>query len=322
MKKIDLKNKTCIYLDQFVISDIMEGSNPLWLEIKELLIIAYRAKKIYCPLSSEHIIETFRKDLSSAKIHDDFLKSISDSYFMKSEPFLTAQLISSLIRKNNKTLNTFLIKSKFNNIENSYDSINMHHDRFYDGMKLELSPQNNFRKIIKNKFEKQTENIFTDIIIQKEVRSFIERLQEYLNLKRIKIRADNFGQQKIPNWIDQLLYQLTNKHKFKEKDFKLLLSELKNYGYTRIPTLHTKFLISTYLAVKGKQENSGDHIDIMRISSYLFSSDIFFTDKKRKHEISQLELDKKYNTLIFSGTEKDLKEFILTLKNIIEHSNT
>lgn len=316
MRKIDHKNKICIYLDQFVISDIIESTNPLWIEIKNLLELSYASDKIYCPACQEHILETVRKDLHSAKIHDDYLKSISDGYILKSEPFLTSQLISSLIRKNKKTLNTFLIKTELNNLEDFYEDINNHHDQFSDGIKSNLSDQNSFRKIITNKIDKKTENQFLEAIKQNEVNTFKERLKEYIQLKAIRIRPDYFGNLKVRNWIDQLLFQLTNKHKFKEKELKLFLIELEKNGFSRIPTLNTKFSIGAYLAVKGKQENSGDHIDIMRISSYLFSSDIFFTDKKRKHEISELELDKKYNTKVFSGTETDLKDFISVLKNL------
>lgn len=316
MRKLDHKNKTCIYLDQFVISDIIEGANPLWIEVKIQLETAYKIGKIYCPICPEHILETARKDFPSAKLHDDYFKSLSDGFTLKSEPFLTSQLISSLIRKNKKTLNTFLIKPEFSDFENFYDEINKHHDIFSEGISLSLAIQNDFRKTVTNKIDRKTENQLIEAINQNEVNAFKERLKEYLNQKCIKIRPDYFGNSQVPNWIDQLLYQLTNKHKFKEKEFKLFLIELEKNRFYRIPTLNTKFSLGAYLAVKGKQENSGDHIDVMRISSYLFSTDIFFTDRKRKHEISELGLDKKYNTKVFSGTENDLNEFIAVLKSL------
>ncbi|MCF2221029.1 hypothetical protein H9Q08_17220 [Chryseobacterium sp. PS-8] len=316
MKKIDPKNKTCIYLDQFVISDIIEGVNPIWTEIKNLLESNYNLGKIYCPLCPEHILETVRKDFKSAEIHDNYLRSISDGYLLKSEPFLTAQLISSLIRKNKKTINTFLTKAKFNDLKDFYEDINKHHDKFSDGITTNLSDQNNFRKIVSNKIDKKTEIQFIEVIKQNEINNFKNRLKEYLDIKAIRIRADKFGEMEVPNWIDQLLYQLTYKHKFKKKELELLLLELEKNGFSRIPTLNTKFSIGAHLAVKGKQEKSGDHIDIMRISSYLFSTDIFFTDKKRKHEICELRIDKKYNTIVFSGVQNDLEEFINILKKM------
>ena len=106
MKKIDESDKLCIYLDQFVISDLLEEKNPLWIEIKQLLQMNLSLGKIYCPISVEHILETSKKNLADAKAHDIYYRRFSDGYIFKTEPFLTAQLISSLIRKNKKTKTT------------------------------------------------------------------------------------------------------------------------------------------------------------------------------------------------------------------------
>tara|TARA_R110002072_G_scaffold287464_5_gene453179 strand:+ start:16401 stop:17351 length:951 start_codon:yes stop_codon:yes gene_type:complete len=316
MKKINPKNKICIYLDQFVISDIIEGKNPLWAEIKELLEINYSNGKIYCPLSTEHFLETVGKNINDAKEHDVYFRKISDNYLLKTEPFLTSQLISSLIRKNNTTLNTFLIVKNLKNIEDIYSDINLNHTMYSEGITSTLSKQNEIRKLISPTKNHKNEIGLISIIKNLEVQNFKNRLDEYIKAKSIRIRADNFGEHQIPNWIDQLLYQLTNKHQFKEKQLKQLFEELKAYGFNRIPTLNTKFSIGSYLAVKNKQENSGDHIDIMRISSYLFSVDIFFTDKKRKYEICDLGLDKKYNTVVFSGVKQDLVDVVKLLKSL------
>lgn len=316
MKKIDENNKLCIYLDQFVISDLLEGKNQLWIEIKQLLEFNYLNGKIYCPISIEHILETTKKNLKDAKEHDLYCRNISDGFSFKTEPFLTAQLISSAIRKNKKTLNTFLTKLPYKDMDDIYSSINSDHEKFDDGIKISLQPQNDIRQISSNKMDKKLEIKMMTAIKQFEVDKFKDRLKEYIDLKSITIRPDNFGKIKIPNWIDQYLYQLTYKHKFKLKELKSLQKELDKNGFNRIPTLNIKFSIGAYMAVKNKKEDSGDHVDIMRISSYLFSSDIFFTDRQRKHEICELELNKKYGTLVLSGVKNDLLKFIDILKNL------
>ncbi|MGA9212487.1 hypothetical protein [Kaistella sp.] len=316
MKKIDPQNKLCIYLDQFVISDILEGKNPLWIEIKDLLELNFSVDKIYCPLSVEHILETVGKNFIDAKEHDIYFRKISDNYILKSEPFLTAQLISSLIRNNKKTINTFLAKSSLKNMVDLHSKVNSDYNKFNNGMTQTLLPQNDLRKIINNKISTNVEAEMMNAIKAFEVSKFKDRLTEYVTSKSIRIRPDNFGEHKVPNWIDQLLYQLTYKHQFKEKEFQSLLKEIATNGFNRIPTLNIKFSLGAYIAIKNKQENSGDHIDVMRISSYLFSTDIFFTDKKRKHEICELGLDRKYNTLVFSGVKDDLLQFIDLLKKI------
>lgn len=316
MKKIDINGKVCIYLDQFVLSDLLEGKTELWREIKDLLELSYSSGLIYCPLCHEHILETVSKDLNSAVEHDLYFRSISDNYFLKSEPFLTAQLISSLIRKYKKTINTYLEKPKLKELSSVYSDIKSHKKKFSEGLNKTLQPQNDLRKILNNKMIPTEESTMMTAINEIELNSFKSRLKEYIEKKSLVIRADDFVEFSAPNWIDQLLFQLTNKHQFKKKELTALLVELEKYGFSRIPTLHVKFSLSAYLTVKNKKENSGDHIDLMRISSYLFSSDIFFTDKKRKYEICQLDLDTKYKTIVFSGIETDLLKFKNMLINL------
>ena len=63
MKKIFKKDKLCIYLDQFALTDLMdskEGEN--WFEIKNLLLDSHEKGLLFCPLSSEHFIETSKKN--------------------------------------------------------------------------------------------------------------------------------------------------------------------------------------------------------------------------------------------------------------------
>jgi len=317
MKKINQQNKICIYLDQFVVSNFVDETNDLWKEIKKKLEIAHSKNKIYCPLSTQHFLETAKKDFNNAIIHHEYFRKLSDNYQFKNELFLTTQLISSLIRANKHTLKTFLNTDKLKKFEEIYNEINEQNKIFNESVNYKTSSQNEFRKVINNNCDKKTEEQFLNVIKSLEVENFIKRLEEYLLKKRIIIRPDNYGKHEFPNWIDQILFQLTYKHKFKETELIQFLNELKTNGFKRIPTLNIRFFLGAYLSVKNKQENTGDHIDIMRISNCLVSSDIFFTDKKRKFEILELKLDKEYDVKVFSGTEKDLLEFKFLLENII-----
>jgi hypothetical protein len=77
MRKIDKKNKVCIYLDQFVVSNLVEETNELWKEIKNLLEITYQKEVIYCPLSHQHIFETAKKELKNAIIFSKIIRWLS-----------------------------------------------------------------------------------------------------------------------------------------------------------------------------------------------------------------------------------------------------
>ena len=85
--------------------------------------------------------------------------------------------------------------------------------------------------------------------------------------------------------------------------------DLKN-----IPTLDIRTSLSALISVQNKKETVNDQVDIMRISSGLPLSDILFTDSARKKEIEELELDKKYKTLVFSGKKEDLDNLINELE--------
>lgn len=318
MRKINPNSKTCIYLDQFAVSDLIDESSDLWKEIKILLEAGHRRNLLYCPLSAPHFFETAKKDFEAARLHHEYFLHLSDKYFFKNEVFLTTQLISSLIRGNRFTLQTFLETPQFINFDDIYVQTNQVNAIFDESLSYKLLPQNELRKILNPKVEQKQEKMFIDAIKSMEIQNFIDRIQYYLHEKQIFIRADNYGKHNFPNWIDQLLYILTNKHAFKEIHFKKLLTELQLYGFDRIATLDIRFSIGAFLTVKNKQENAGDHIDIMRITNSLCSSDILFTDKKRKHEIQALRLDIKYKTVVFSGVEKDLQEFRAYLVELVK----
>jgi len=316
MKKIDPRNKTCIYLDQFVVSNLVDHPNDTWKEIRSMLEINYSKNLLYCPLSHQHVLETAKKEINNAVIHDEYFRKLSDNYVFKNEIFLTSQLISSLIRGNRHTINTYLETSPFQSFNDCYSQINDVNKVFNESINYHVLSQNAIRKITNGKIEKKIENKFIEVIKNNEVENFIERLEFCIKEKQIYIRPDNYGTHECPNWIDQLLFQLYHRHSFKENNFKQFLNELKINGFNRIATLNIRFSLGAYLTVKHKQENVSDHIDIMRISNGLSASDIFFTDKKRKFEIIELGLDKLYNTKIYCGVEKDLLDFNCYLQDL------
>lgn len=88
--------KKIIYLDQFSVSDMLDTKSlPIWNEIREKIVLLKKKEQIFCPLSSEHFLETAQKEQFSANIHNEFYTSLSDGFCIKPEIFITSQLISS-----------------------------------------------------------------------------------------------------------------------------------------------------------------------------------------------------------------------------------
>jgi hypothetical protein len=312
MKEIISKNIYCIYLDQYATSGIFENDSIVWKEIKALLLQGVNSDRIICPRSAEHFLESSQKESSKAKYLDSKFFDLSKGYAFKAELFITSQLLISKIRNNNITCETFFYTNIKSDILSQPDML----PRFIN-LKKQFDEKINEGVILNNEIRKYPapvkpnkqlkENLLKTIKSFSE-REFIKRLEDLLVEGSIKIRGVKFASGDIPNWIDLMIYQLTEKHKMNTNETKQLHKHIEENGFNQIPTLDIKNSLMSFVAVENKIELPSDHIDFMRISTGLPVSDILLTDKKRKFEILTLELDKKYKT----------KEFKRYLNKIVE----
>jgi len=322
MKQIsDKNNLTIIYLDQFASSGMFESDTSEWNKIRELVKEGFEKKQFICPLSYEHYIETSQKQKDKAVYLDSEFYKISGGYAFKSEVFITSQLIISLIRKNNITLKTYMYDKIYENVLSNEENLEQ-----FDRNKKLLNNMIGEATSLANEIRKIERNKKTDSIIRKKmfdahkaisISEFIRRLCKLRKDGHIYIRGVSFSSGDVPNWIDQIIFQLIKKHKITQTETRQLINELKINGFNNIPTLDISTSLSALISVQNKNETVNDQVDIMRITSGLPISDILLTDATRKREIEELELDKKYNTKIFSGKKDDLEKLIHELDNIM-----
>lgn len=313
------QKKHCIYLDQFAVSELVESNLSIWKEIKNLILELYSNNLIFCPISFEHYIETSGKKLNEFMKHHNFLYSISSGYSMKPEMFITSQLISSRIRRNNITSKTFLIENypRIENLEEIHSKLLKTKNGYSELIIEDLQNLNTFRKEIGlQRVESKTKNSFINTTIKTSCNKFIQRLNDLKNDNYIQIQGHKIGNNEVPHWIDQVIYQLLNTHKFNRKETDKLISELEMFGYSNISVLDIRFNITGLMSIYNKKELPSDQIDIGRICTALPISSILLTDKKRKSEVLELKLDKKYDTKVLSGTNEDLENFLEELKKI------
>lgn len=315
--------KKVIYLDQFCTSGMFDdiGSNS-WKEIKDLLVLGFKKGKLICPISFEHFLESSQRNIKSGiKLNNSFLE-ISGDYIYKNELLITSQLIISLIRKNNLTPNTFFYfgeKILFNNPEN-FNKIGESKKEFDKMINNNVEFANEIRKFSRgNKADIETNELLYKATKSITINKFNDRLKETSVNKFIKIRGDKFLDKEIPNWIDSIIYRLLYVHRMSIKETDILIKHIDKFGFEFIAPLNIKTSIRALGAIQQKKEIESDHIDFMRLSTGLPSSDILFTDKRRKNEVITLKLDEKYNCKVFSGIEKDLEEFKAMLQIIIEN---
>lgn len=312
--------KKIIYLDQFSVSDMLDHTGlPIWREIKKKIVSLHKDGKIFCPLSSEHFIETSQKGQSSAKSHNEFYTSISDGFCLKPELFITSQLISSYIRKNNVTLKTYMYERVGDvfAINENFDNFFGLSTQFRDLLTSAGTDINQLRQATHNqKIDSKTKLTMYSAIKSIQPRYFIQRLQELRNENQLTIKGEMIGKKIIPHWVDLTIEQLLKKHKLNRFEVDKLIFELEQNKFNNIPTLDIKMSLLALMSVYSKKETPGDHIDLMRIATGLPIAEILFTDKKRKNEIQELKLDEKYKTKVFSGMQKDLEECLEELSKL------
>ncbi|WP_442846740.1 hypothetical protein [Leeuwenhoekiella sp. H156] len=317
--KSHIKEPLIVYLDQFAVSEMIEAKNDeTWSKIKSHLIEYVNNGQVICPLSSEHLFETAPKDFKQAAEHDDFLYSLSKGLSFKPEILVVTQLISSRIRKNNLTLNTFFHTNATNrfNDKRIYKQMNEHNNKSKELLGWTVEGINQIRQLTgQSKINAKLKNTMYNALKAITVNKMIERINDLFKQGRIILKGFTYQEQEVVNWPDSILFRLMEVHKFSKKEMMLFRNDLKNNGFNNIPTLDIRFSLEAIKALYNKKETPGDQIDISRLATGLPKSDFLFTDKRRKSEILELGLNKKYNTAIYSGTAVDQISFLQDLKS-------
>lgn len=83
-----------------------------------------------------------------------------------------------------------------------------------------------------------------------------------------------------------------------------LICELETHGFEKIPSMNIRSSLNADMAVNGKSQTPNDVIDIDRAAIGLRISDYFFADNEKKLAIERCQLDKKYQTKIYSAKKR------------------
>ncbi|CAM3913778.1 hypothetical protein MUGA111182_16895 [Mucilaginibacter galii] len=189
--KLFFEKRLCIYLDQFAVSNLVDGAE-YWCDLKEVILDGVSRGRIICPIPFEHLLETSARTPDKALANHDFMKVVSDGYFFKTEALITAQLLISKIRKNNLTFNTFLtnkIKKTFSYI----DSIQVFKERS-EQFKLMVDEgtagSNSFKELLREqKLDEKQYQAMLNAHISLSTYELRGRLKELIEKKGIVIRG-------------------------------------------------------------------------------------------------------------------------------------
>jgi len=307
-----------IYLDQFFVSNLNDLPSKTWVEISEFLFRLSKRKKLICPLSFEHYIESAKRKIYDAKRNDEILNKLSGGKIYQIDFYINVEYIKRYIRNEPITNSVYLadaVKNKLNEPE-AIEKFREIERNYSKDINTNQEFVNSLRKINQNKFNLNTSSALFKLTAQMPSNDFKERMETLFRNGTIEIRGTKTATGEVPNWIDIILEYLLRHFEFKPPEMVKLYEEIKTNGFKNLPTLNILSQLRAYQSIMDKGINSGDEIDNTRISIGLPASDILFTDKKRKSEIIDLKLHKRYNCLTLSGTEKDLNEFKKELKKM------
>lgn len=312
------KDFKILYLDQFASSNLALQNDGIWMDLKSCIEFGVKNGKLICPIPHDHFIETAQANLEQAIIIDNYFTRLSNGFMFKPTVYTNSQLIISILRNNNLTLETFISKGIKENVLNEESELDYYKNKKNEFNKMieeATSISNHLRKArFGQKIEKETKESMYNAISKFATSEFIERLNDLLKVGNIIIRGDKFSFMEVPNWIDQTIFRLVKVHKMNPKETKRLISIIQKFGFSKFPPLDIRFSLYAIMSIESKKEDAGDHIDIERIATGLPISDYFLIDRQRKSEITSLGFDTKYNAKVYCGTKIDL----LNLKNELE----
>lgn len=118
-------------------------------------------------------------------------------------------------------------------------------------------------------------------------------------------------------WADVVCHLLVSKHRMTQQEAQAAFWILEKEGIDAIPSLSIRASLEAMLAYRGVIEISNDQMDILRIAGALPFADMMLIDGSKAHDVRELELDKKFQTNIYSGKTAELENLKNDLTAIV-----
>lgn len=305
-----------LYLDQFAASN-MSANKGIWSTAKELVETAVCKGKIICPIPMEHYVETSGRSIYNAIEHHDWFKSVSGrKQFFPWEIIVANEIMNWTKRRINKRYTPNYLTSLRNDIdftcEEAFNIMNEARLKYHELVNQEKKNLNEIRNYIRTKGQKHNhDHLLIKALNNITCQNFAKEFKATAYGKKYPSSIMEIGHKKE----ERIAYLLCLKH-FTCYDFMSIANDIINFGFEHIPSLNIYYKMKFYFSLENIEEKANDDIDIERISSGLYLSDIMFVDYKQKIAIEKLGLDKKYNTIIYSAKQDDIKLFVEYMRDI------
>jgi hypothetical protein len=315
------KGMHLVYLDQCVLSRFLDKpKNQQWIELRDLVLKGNAARKILCPTSLEHLIETSMLPDAEAIFLDELMGKLSFGWALSDEFLQIARQIIAKLRNRPLSRAEFLEKHLLRPITYPGTLVKLRE------VKAGLDHNNAWTMQGVNEFNNLTRGgrkaggEMLQILIKLSSESYVKKLlaevSNSLLVGRVVVRVEEHND-KVLNWTSKVVYELITKHRLALEEGRKLCQLLKIEGLNFIPTLKIKAELHAMQLFRREKIEPRDQYDITRAACALPYADIFITDGGKASAIRELKLDVVCKTEVFSMKKSELPKLTARLKEIV-----
>jgi len=316
------KQTWCVYLDEFAASRIFAASPPAeWADIAVLIKQGINIGKLLCPYSIEQMAESSRMDKESAIFLDNESRNFSLGWCFLNEADISANYLISRVRKIEMQKNHFIHNKNLNRMDepNIYEKLGERNETFRKMIKEGGASVNIIRTVTRS--SPRRKKVYRDFLVNHIKNDYAEELKKRMfwlgTQTRYTPKPITLTGHDILFWADVISHLLVREHHMTQIEAQAAFWILEKEGIDAIPSLSIRASLEAMIVYKNSIEIHNDQMDILRIAGALPFADIMLIDGSKAHDVRELNLDKKFQTNIYSGKKKELENLSERLNCII-----
>lgn len=311
-----------VYLDQCAVSRFLPSpGNVRWREFREVLLKGNANRKILCPSSLEHLVETSMLADADAFFLDDLMGKLSFGWALVDETMLVVRQIIAKLRSQPFSRAHFLVKRHLRPIKypGALAELREVKTDLDENNASVMQGVNELNALARN--GQRADTTFRRYLIKRRtgerVKKLLAEVLESLKTGRVIVRAEA-GNDKVLNWASKVVYELIVTHRLALSEGQKLCHLLRTEGLDFIPTLKIKSELEALQLFRKEKIEPRDQYDITRAACALPYADIFITDGGKASTIRELKLDTTYQTEVFSTKKSELDALTARLKAVAD----
>lgn len=310
-----------VYLDQCVLSRFLEKpENEHWLKFRELVLKGNAMRRLLCPTSLEHLIETSSLRDDDAIYLDRLMGKLSFGWALSFEFVMVTQQIINRLRDRPVSRAQFLEKRLLRPIEHPRTLAQLRDvksglDRNNAWMAQGVNELNAFARYGR-KGGRDVLRLLINLGTGVRVRKLLAEVAGSLATGRVVVRSEE-DNEKVLNWASKVVFELITKQRLAVAEGHRLCQLLRSEGLGFLPTLKVKTALEAVQLCRREKVEPRDQYDITRAAAALPYADVFVTDGGKASAIRELKLDAEYNVAVFSTKRSELDSLCAKLEEIV-----